>query len=302
MLLSRPILSVSDSPAFGRVLQCPVLVGSGDDHLALILSSRDADNRSRTLGVRIDGTSGTSPQLVRCDVLLTAADVDPDCVGLMIGDVVRGVAGMVAVGNAYFLGDGVLGSRLFVVPVEIGNSGLRVAGEVRWLFEEDEGTFRATPAVVVTTAGMSAFYPRAERDAARGSGFPPEYRLQRVPLTDDFQPCGDERPVLVGEQPGAWAKAAQDPDDPATVWFCHRDVLPDQAGYRLGRLTLGETSEADTVELSANGGWGQTPPHVGMLAYPEPLPGGDVLACAGDYGSSGVVLLSERARGVESHG
>lgn len=301
MLHAREILSLADSPLFGRVLQCPVALEVGPDSLDLLVSSRDGDNRSRILSVRIECTDGPSPRLVRCSPVVEPPDIDPGCVGVMSGDVIEGISGPVLLGNAYFLDGGRLGSRLFAMPLVRrrwagDDDALGATREITWLWPDDDDIFRATPALVTLGGGSFLVYLRALTSPPPDARFPSGYRLHRIGLSGDLEFTGEEEALPPGVSVGSWAKPAQDPEDPPSVWFCHRGVTTEDAGYRLGRMTLGAGGAVGAVELSDNGGLGDAPAGLGMLAYPEPLPGGAVIACAGEFGSSGLVLLrGERA-------
>lgn len=294
MLQARGILAVADSPMFGRVLQCPVALRAGPDYLDLLVSSRDSANRSRILSIRLAGVGGPRPRLVWVHPLLESTDIDPDCVGVMSGDLVQEAAGPVLVGNAYYLTGGRLDSRVFTAPIKFRGEadGPRIGGEVSWLWPEDDGIFRATPAIVTQGRERTLVYLRPLEPSPPDGRFPTQYQLFRTPLDYELELTGEERPLLSGAVLGSWAKPAQDPDNPRNLWLSHRGVIPNRDGYRLGRATLEPEGAISSLTLVGNGGLGEAPPGLGMLCYPEPLPGGGVIACSGEFGSAGLVVIA----------
>lgn len=295
MLQARGILAVADSPMFGRVLQCPVVLRAGPDVLDLLVSSRDSANRSRILSIRLAGVRGPRPRLVWVHPLLESTDIDPDCVGVMSGDLVQETAGPVLVGNAYYLTGGRLDSRLFTMPLDRGDgvAGPPVGGEVSWLWTEDDGIFRATPAVVTHGRVRTLVYLRPLEPSPPDGRFPTQYQLFRAPLDDELELTGEESPLLSGAVLGSWAKPAQDPENPRNLWLSHRGVIANRDGYQLGRATLEPGGTVSSLTLFGNGGLGETPPGLGMLCYPEPLPGGSLIACSGEFGSAGLVAIAD---------
>lgn len=282
----QPVVNVQSVPFAMRVLQCPLLVAMSTDEMTLIVGSRDERNQGRILLVTLRPESGGGWVVGRCAVLLDAQGVPGGCVGVMPGGVTWFGDTPVLLGNAYFMEEGVLLSELFHVNL---TDVLEGHSPVVSLIEDSERHgFRAVPRVL--TLWGNRFLSFSAGTPNPSGGFPHAYGLRIVEVADDLSAVGASWDLLgCGSEAKAVVTLASDPAEDGRGWFCHRHIQG--GGYQLGRCLLNDDGRATDVWWHANGELGTTPSTLEMLSYPEVLPDGRLIACAGVFGDQGLVMI-----------
>lgn len=297
------ILRTKPESELNRVLQCPIVLSCTSEDILGLVSTRDKINQSQVLWFKSwDWLNQRQSRKPVSAVLISPAQISPECTGVMGGDVLFSSPGRFTLyGNAYFNFANVLTSKLFSVPCEVTSNTVRCHIEqLTWLENQNsEITFRATPGVFksngktyISYSATDAGFITSENAPDDPPKFPESYGLYISELYEEAALLRGERILYWPTQGhrGAIARPYQSKTEPDKIWFSWRDFWGSGETYAVGYARISKEMNIEVIQLA-----GQIQSSkINTISYASSFKYHDkeyLAVSVGQYGAEGIGIL-----------